>query len=284
VPRAGLASYARHRQKLDGRVRAARKWFGDFSRNSKPGDVAVFDPSQDVYDDGGDLDFDPVELDIAGATGGTLARYEPTGDDSGDYELTALRDVPGPARKRNLALGLGLTFLGFGVIVALVTATRPGGVLRRLPAVPGLDPAFVALAAKWAAAYKLPLQWVLATILAESNGDPNIVGDRHIDPQGASIGLMQVNSVAHAADLAAAGLTRASLFDPNINIQWGTKILRRCVDRVQKALAGRPGDVGLLARLCYTGALKGTDATSCPTCSTTAARWQERLAQTAMSA
>jgi hypothetical protein len=193
---------------------------------------------------------------------------------------------PGSTRRKVLVVG-GLVTTAALVTLLLVSSSavrkrvgyRAGGG-GPLPVVPGLDPRFVALAVKWAAFYGVPAQWVLATILAESGGNPNAVGDYHVDPQGASIGLMQINTTAHGSALAAQGLSRQSLFDPDINIQWGTKILRKCVDRARAALAGRPGDVGLMARLCYTGALRGTDTTSCPSCQASANKWNEKLAQT----
>ncbi len=199
-------------------------------------------------------------------------------------------------RKKRALLFMGAGAAAIAIAGIVYSGTRPGGFLRTLPAVPGLDPYFVQLAAKWAGYYGVPLQWVLATILAESGGNPNSVGDKHIIPEGASIGLMQVNTVAHASELAAAGIPRGqpgqagSIFDPNINIQWGVKIFRKCMDRVQSALAGRSGDVGLLTRLCYTGVntpstiVAGGDPYSCPSCPTTGKNWGDRLAQTAAAA
>lgn len=171
------------------------------------------------------------------------------------------------------------------VISALLLATPKvlrAARARSLPIVPSIRPEFVALADKWARAYNVPLQWVLATILSESNGNPNTVGDYHVDPQGASIGLMQVNAVAHGDELARAGLTRESLFNPDINIQWGTMILAKCI---QSARNRGGGDVGLLARLCYTGAVRsGTDTSSCSSCPNTAMRWRENLNRTSAAA
>lgn len=191
-------------------------------------------------------------------------------------------------RKRKiLVAGIGVTAAAIISILLLSTPrilasarARAGG--GPLPVVPNIRPEFVALAAKWAAAYNLPLQWVLATILSESNGNPNTVGDYHVDPQGASIGLMQVNVVAHRDELARAGLTRNDMFNPDINIQWGTMILAKCV---QSARNRGGGDVGLLARLCYTGAVRsGTDTASCSSCPTTAMRWNENLNRTSAAA
>jgi hypothetical protein len=187
-------------------------------------------------------------------------------------------------KRRILVAGMGATAAVIISILLLSTprilsSVRAG---RALPVVPGIRPEFVALAAKWAAAYQLPLQWVLATILSESGGNPNTVGDYHVDPQGASIGLMQVNVVAHRDELARAGLTRADMFNPDINIQWGTMILAKCVNSARNRGGG---DVGLLARLCYTGAVRsGTDTASCASCPTTATRWNENLRRTTAAA
>ena len=111
--------------------------------------------------------------------------------------------------------------------------------------------AYVRSAARWAKSRGLPLDWVLATILVESGGNPRATGDEG----GRSVGLMQVNSVAHAAELKAAGLSRESLFDPETNIQWGTLYMRAFRDDVQRAGAGRPlpADLGELMRLSYKG-------------------------------
>jgi hypothetical protein len=118
-----------------------------------------------------------------------------------------------------------------------------------------LTPEIINLARKWAAARGLPAKWVVATILAESSGNPTCVGDYHVLPEGASIGLMQINTKAHGPALAAAGVTRTMLFEPDINIEWGTKILRGVYDRVRRALEKRPSKVPLerLLRLQYRG-------------------------------
>jgi hypothetical protein len=114
----------------------------------------------------------------------------------------------------------------------------------------GLTPQFVAIANKYAALRQLPLAWVLATILNESSGNPGAVGD-----QGRSIGLMQVNADAHASRLAGQGLTKDSLFDPEINIRIGTEIMAEFYKSLMTALAGRqpPADIGVLLRLMYRG-------------------------------
>lgn len=200
------------------------------------------------------------------------------------YQLGVQLPPRGSRRRKMLVVSAGIVAFA---LTATLLISSPGGIARRLPVVPGINPLYVQLAAKWAAYYEVPLQWVLATILAESGGNPNSVGDYHIDPQGASIGLMQVNAVAHRDELAREGLTRDSLFNPDTNIKWGTMILAKCIQRAQSAWGGRgaASDVGLLARLCYTGAVRsGTDTSSCPSCTTTANNWNARLRQTSAAA
>jgi len=120
-----------------------------------------------------------------------------------------------------------------------------------------LTPEIISLARKWAAVRGLPTKWVVATILAESGGNPTCVGDYHVLPEGASIGLMQVNTgpKAHGPALAAAGVSRAMLFEPDVNIEWGTKILRGAYDTVRRALEKHPSKVPVerLLRLQYRG-------------------------------
>jgi hypothetical protein len=193
----------------------------------------------------------------------------------------------GSRRRKLLVLSAGLA--SFALVAALLIKS-PGGIGRKLPVIPGLNPLYVQLAAKWAAHYGLPLQWIVATMLAESGGNPNSVGDYHVLPEGASVGLMQVNVRAHGPDMTAQGITRAMMFNPDINIQWGTKILAKCVQRVRTALAGRSGDVGALARLCYTGVntpgaiTAGRDPYDCPSCANNNKNWNARLAQTSAAA
>lgn len=97
----------------------------------------------------------------------------------------------------------------------------------------------------------LPFPWVLATILVESGGHPGERGDAG----GRSVGLMQVNTVAHAHEIAAAGLTPESLLDPVIAVDWGTRVYKDIYDDVKKVVAGRnlrtPIDV--TTRLAYKG-------------------------------
>lgn len=110
---------------------------------------------------------------------------------------------------------------------------------------------YVQAAAKWGKSYGIPLEWVLTTILVESGGNPRAAGDA----DGRSVGLMQVNSVAHAAELRAARLSRDSLFNPDTNIEWGTKYLAQFRDQVVQALGPRkaPAPLDEIVRLAYKG-------------------------------
>ena len=157
-------------------------------------------------------------------------------------------------------------------------------VLRPRP----LTPQIKAIAAKWARFRGLPVEWVLATILSESGGDPNAVGDYHVDRRGASVGLMQVNTVAHKAAMAKAGVTRAMLFQPDKNIEWGTMILRDVYTKVSNALKQRRSSVPIdqLVRLQYTGIpvikaiLEGRDPRQSDAAATKKiVAWQRNLAE-----
>jgi hypothetical protein len=126
-----------------------------------------------------------------------------------------------------------------------------GANLRYVAAGLGLPLAYVQLADKWGKRRGLPFEWVLTTILVESGGKPNVAGDA----DGRSAGLMQVNTVAHAAEMAHAGVTRTQMFQPATNIEWGTKYLRQFRDDVLAALGGRPAPIPLdyIVRLAYKG-------------------------------
>jgi len=114
------------------------------------------------------------------------------------------------------------------------------------------------LAKRWAQIRGLPPEWIAATILVESNGYPDLYGDC-VGCTCKSIGLMQVNTIAHADDLRAQGLTRADMFDPDKNVRMGSLILRSRYDDVVKALAGRRLNkiaLGTAVRLAYKGPSK----------------------------
>lgn len=137
-----------------------------------------------------------------------------------------------------------------GVVVAAVKLTT-GPDLARVAAGLGLPLTYVQLAAKNARKNGLPLEWVLTTILVESSGNPRGRGDA----DGRSVGLMQVNVVAHAKEIAAAGLTPTQMFDPATNIEWGTRLLAGFKEGVLSALAGRtpPAPLDEITRLAYKG-------------------------------
>lgn len=135
------------------------------------------------------------------------------------------------------ALFLGITLTG-GIAEAAVRCPVTCGATKRLPS------CVVALARKWAKKRGIPVEWVIATIMVESNGDMCATGDN-----GVSIGLMQVNTRAHAQRLAAAGLLSSELYDPNNNIAWGTLILREAVEKARRQ--GDPTSIGV--RNIYTG-------------------------------
>jgi soluble lytic murein transglycosylase-like protein len=108
----------------------------------------------------------------------------------------------------------------------------------------------VASAARWGAYYGIPWQWIVATIIVESRGNPAAVGD-----QGRSRGLMQINYGANTALLQQLGVTPDQLFDPDTNVRVGTAFMRAAYDRILKALSGRqpPIPVDVLLRLYYRG-------------------------------
>lgn len=145
-----------------------------------------------------------------------------------------------------------LALLALAGVTAAAVKLTGGANLRYVAAGLGLPLAYVQLADKWAKRRGLPLDWVLATILVESGGKPGSVGD-----DGKSIGLMQINVVTsdHARELAAAGVTRAQMFQPATNIEWGTKYMREFRDKVLIALGRRTPPIPLdyIVRLAYKG-------------------------------
>ncbi len=180
---------------------------------------------------------------------------------------------------------LPLLLLGVaGVVAAAVGLTGHPNLVRAAAAL-HLPLAYVQSAAKWARKRGVPLDWVLTTILVESGGKPNAAGDS----DGRSVGLMQVNAVAHAAELKAAGLTRNDLFKPETNIEWGTKYLAQFRDDVLTALGGRapPAPLDQLVRLSYKGPAAVTSAlrqkqnpvTALSWAPAAIANWQQRHVQ-----
>jgi len=144
-----------------------------------------------------------------------------------------------------------LLLVGVAGVVAAAIKLKGGPDARYIATGLGWPLQYVQSASKWARARGLPLEWVLATIKVESSGNPRAAGDEG----GRSVGLMQVNAVAHAGELKAAGLTRESLFDPETNIKWGTMYLADFRDKVLVALGGRrsPAPLDVLVRMAYKG-------------------------------
>ncbi len=144
-----------------------------------------------------------------------------------------------------------LALIAMAGVAAAAYKLTEGANLRYVAAGLGLPLAYVQLADKWAKRRGLPLNWVLATILVESGGKPNVAGDA----DGRSAGLMQVNTVAHADEMARAGVTRAQMFQPATNVEWGTKYMREFRDKVLMALGGRtpPLPIDYIVRLAYKG-------------------------------
>lgn len=169
-----------------------------------------------------------------------------------------------------------------GLVIAAVGLTQPN--VQKVALGLGLPVSYVAAARKWATWYRVPFEWVLATILVESGGKPNVRGDA----DGRSLGLMQVNVVAHAAEMAQAGVSVEQMFDPNTNIQWGTKYLRQFKDAVEGELAGRTPQIPLswVVRLYYKGpstvtkAIRsGTNPATIPWAPEALRRWAAAMAK-----
>ncbi len=146
----------------------------------------------------------------------------------------------------------------------------------------GWPVAWLQAAAKWAGDRGVPLDWVIATILVESSGNPKASGDS----DGRSRGLMQVNHIAHAAELKAAGVAPEQLFDPIVNIEWGTKYLREFRDAVTAAAGARPlpAPLDVLTRLAYKGPAavysalrKGQNPTALSWAPPAIANWQRAI-------
>lgn len=166
-----------------------------------------------------------------------------------------------PWWKRPWVIPAAVTTLALGAFGAAIAAASNGsGGNAKRPA--RISPEIFALAKKWANARGLPLTWVLATIVAESDGNPNAQGDCNDSAgnplaQCRSVGLMQVNWSVHASKLQQLGIaqTRADLFDPAVNIEAGTLFLRDALDQVRAALMKHDSEVplDLLVRFAYTG-------------------------------
>lgn len=152
---------------------------------------------------------------------------------------------------------LPLALVGLaGLVVAAMKLSGPSA--KNIAAGLRMPVSTIESAVKWSTRRGVPLEWTLTTILVESSGNPHAAGDAG----GRSVGLMQVNSVAHAAELRAAGVTREKLFDPDTNIEWGTKYLSEFRAQVLNALGSRqaPAPLDEIVRLAYKGPATVTNA------------------------
>lgn len=140
-------------------------------------------------------------------------------------------------------MGALLALSGLGLIIAAVGLAH-GPDLTKTARALGWPLAYVQSAYKWSKRYGMPFDWVLNTISVESGGNPNAAGDAG----GKSVGLMQVNTEAHP-------VTREQMRVPDLNIQWGTKLMRQFRDDLLAALGGRhpPAPLDVLTRLAYKG-------------------------------
>jgi soluble lytic murein transglycosylase-like protein len=157
--------------------------------------------------------------------------------------------------------GLFLLMTTAGLIAGVASAFVPQGKKKRPVYVPGLKlgPApqtvrgltseIVALAQKWGKVRGLPTQWILATILVESSGNPNA---KNLVGNDRSYGLMQVNMLAHGDRLAQYGVDAQKLLEPDTNIGWGSLILREAYDAASKLAPQVPTiPLATLTRLVY---------------------------------
>lgn len=146
---------------------------------------------------------------------------------------------------RSIFVASAATIAALGCLGALAGAAQ---------AAPGTAQGSVlALARRWARHYGVPVSWVLATIKIESGGKPLKVYD---EGRGRySVGLMQVNTKAHAKRLAAHGYTAQDMFNPSRNIEIGTEILRESLDKIRAFVANNPTTIplGVLTTLQYQG-------------------------------
>ena len=144
-----------------------------------------------------------------------------------------------------------LGVLAVAAFAGAAVASGEAPALKTKPRRPrGISPRVYALAEKWAVKRGLPLQWVLATILVESQGREKLMGD-----DGRSYGLMQINAAPHADRLKRYGLQPSDLLDANNNLMIGTEILREAWQAVANTLGTRkaPAPLDVLVRYAYVG-------------------------------
>lgn len=145
-------------------------------------------------------------------------------------------------------------WLFFGILAALLGSKTAQAKGVSLPSVGKLTSEIKASARKWAAARNLPLDWVLATILIESGGNPGAIGDG-----GKSYGLMQVNTAVQTDRITKHGYAPSDMFAVDRNIEIGTEIMADFRQGLKKLLASRswPGSYEDrdLIRIAYKGGL-----------------------------
>ena len=147
-------------------------------------------------------------------------------------------------------LSLGLLALGGGIVAAHIVHPNYAKIAALLGRPWTTD--IVASAWKWSRKRGVPFAWVLATIIVESGADPHSAGDAG----GKSKGLMQVNVLAHAADLMKAGYVPNDMYKIDPGIEMGTLAMRDIYNKyVLEPSAARPTaapkDVAM--RLAYKG-------------------------------
>jgi hypothetical protein len=151
-------------------------------------------------------------------------------------------------------LALGLT------LVLLIPSTANAAALCRKDGARRLTMAQAqTLARKWGRIRGIPASWILATIFVESGRDACKRGDFNVRgvnyPRGASVGLMQVNTVAHPDVMEKLGLSREDLFDPDKAVELGSYILAQEYQQILAWLGGRrpPVPIGVIVQLAYKG-------------------------------
>jgi hypothetical protein len=154
------------------------------------------------------------------------------------------------------SMGRGFFLVPFGLGLFALGASNAAVAAPPPFEASGLPPRIRRIAAKWAKERKLPVEWILATILAESGGNPKARGDFK-DGVYRSLGLMQVNRVANAALLQTLGIKKPDpqLFDPDLNIKAGSYLLREALDKVLGVLPGpqKPDLLAEIVRFAYVG-------------------------------
>ena len=158
-----------------------------------------------------------------------------------------------PVASRSAGLStVGLLLAAAGLVVIGVHIVHPD--FAKIAALLGMPVKAVQSAWSWSRRRGLPFAWVLATIMVESGGNPNSVGDAG----GRSKGLMQVNTVAHAGDLAKAGVRPEDLHKIDTGVEWGTWAMKDIYDKhVLAPLAAAPRPIhtpkDVSMRLAYKG-------------------------------